>query len=245
VQPAEYVAAVRDHGTALATAAEDALEVPVPSCPEWSMADLVRHVSVVGDFWRQLVDGTIDSPGAFAPDDRPADEALVGSLRVAVDRLVSTLAAADPAAPVWTWSADHSAGFVQRRMAQEFVVHSWDGHHAIGAESPIDADLAVDGVDEFLESFLPRMPVVDDLGDGIHLHATDVDAGGEWLIRVADGSWAPEHRHAKGAFAARGAASDLLLVLWGRREAGDLQAFGDGDVFRRFTDARARASRGR
>ena len=234
MQPTEYVAVVRDQGTRLADVATGALDVPIPSCPEWAMADLVRHVARVADFWRQLVDGTIDSPGAFVPTDRVAADDLVASYRVALDRLVSALAAADPDAEMWTWSADHRAGFVQRRMAQELAVHSWDAHHARGVSEPLDAALAVDGVDEYLEAFLPQIPVIDDLGDGIHLHATDVDAGGEWLIRVQDGVWAPEHRHAKGAFAARGPASDLLLLLWGRRRPEELQTFGDPDVFRRF-----------
>lgn len=233
MQPSEYVDAVAEHGAQLADVAEGALDVPIPSCPAWTMADLVWHVRVVGDFWRQLVDGTIASPGAFARGDRDADDALIASYRVVLDRLVTTLAAADPAAEVWTWADDHRAGFIQRRMAHEIAVHAWDGHHARGREQPIDAALAVDGVDEFLEAFLPRVPVAD-VGDGIHLHSTDVDSGGEWLIRVDDGRWAPEHRHAKGAFAARGTASELLLLLWGRYRAEDLQTFGDPDAFGRF-----------
>lgn len=237
MQPTEYVAAVSEHGTSLAEVADGALDVPIPSCPEWAMADLIWHVSNVGDFWRQLVDGTIASPGAFGSGDRPADDDLVASYRAGLERLISTLAAADPAAEVWTWAADHNAGFIQRRMAQEFAVHSWDGHHARGVEQPIDAVMAVDGVDEFLESFLPNVPVMDDLGAGIHLHSTDVESGGEWLIRVEDGAWAPEHCHAKGAFAARGPASDLLLLLWGRRRPEELQTFGDPAVFHRLADS--------
>jgi uncharacterized protein (TIGR03083 family) len=239
VEPTDYVAAVRDQGSKLADVATGVLDIPIPSCPDWAMADLIRHVSRVADFWRQIVDGTIDTPGAFVPADRAADDDLVASYRVILGRLVAALAAADPAAEVWTWAADHHAGFVQRRMAHEFAVHSWDGHHARGLEEPIDPAMAADGIDEYLGTFLPHVPVVD-AGDGIHLHATDVDSGGEWLIRAEDGTWAIEHRHAKGAFAARGPASDLLLLLWGRRRPEELQSFGDAEVFRRFAASLAR-----
>ncbi|MDQ2839300.1 MAG: maleylpyruvate isomerase family mycothiol-dependent enzyme [Actinomycetota bacterium] len=235
MQPAEYVAIVSEQASLLGDVAEGALDVAIPSCPEWAMADLVWHVSVVGDFWRQLVDGTIDSPRAFGAGDRPADDDLVASYRAVLHRLVSTLAAADPAAEVWTWSADHSAGFIQRRMAQELTVHSWDGHRGRSVEQPIDAAVAVDGVEEFIEFFLPQIPVVD-VGDGIHLHSSDANDRGEWLIRAGDGAWVTEHRHAKGTFAARGPASDLLLLLWGRRRPEDLQTFGDPEVFARFTE---------
>ncbi|MDQ2728983.1 MAG: maleylpyruvate isomerase N-terminal domain-containing protein [Actinomycetota bacterium] len=235
MQPSEYVAIVSEQASLLGDVAEGALDVAIPSCPEWSMADLVWHVSVVADFWRQLVDGTVASPDDVRRGDRPADSDLVASYRAVLDRLVTTLAAADPAAEVWTWSTDHRAGFIQRRMAQELTVHSWDGHHGRSVEQPIDAAVAVDGVEEFLEFFLPQIHVVD-VGDGIHLHSTDDNDGGEWLIRVEDGAWVTEHRHAKGAFAARGPASDLLLLLWGRRRPGDLQTFGDPEVFARFTD---------
>lgn len=46
-------------------------------------------------------------------------------------------------------------------------------------------------------------------------------------VRGGSGGWDIERRHAKGAFAARGPAADLLLLLWGRRPASALQIFGD------------------
>ncbi|WP_200815726.1 hypothetical protein [Nocardiopsis sp. JB363] len=48
-----------------------------------------------------------------------------------------------------------------RRMAQETMVHAWDGLDAIGRSEPLPADMAADGVDEFLTYFLglPAEPV--------------------------------------------------------------------------------------
>ena len=53
----------------------------------------------------------------------------------------------------WTWSSDHSAGFVIRRLAQEIGVHRWDAELAAGIEHTIEATLASDGIDEFLHHF--------------------------------------------------------------------------------------------
>ena len=64
-------------------------------------------------------------------------------------------------------------------------------------------------------------------GDGETLHFHSTDAHGEWVItRTADGIDV-EHAHAKGDVAARGPASDLLLMVWGRKLPEDLEVFGE------------------
>jgi len=97
-------------------------------------------------------------------------------------------------------------------------------------------DLAVDGIDEFLELFAPFKA---DQFDGppftIHLHTTDTD--GEWLIAAGDGAMTVERAHAKGDVAARAGASDLLLMLWGRVDGESLEVFGDHQVLGRFVTA--------
>jgi hypothetical protein len=45
--PDEYVAALRSNARALVTAAREApMDAPVPSCPGWTMHDLLRHLGV-------------------------------------------------------------------------------------------------------------------------------------------------------------------------------------------------------
>ena len=51
-------------------------------------------------------------------------------------------------------ASDKTAGFVLRRMAHETAVHRLDAERAAGREHTIDADLASDGIDEFLFEFL-------------------------------------------------------------------------------------------
>ena len=131
--------------------------------------------------------------------------------------LLETLRSVDPATSVWTFSStNRTAAFWQRRRTQEIAVHRYDAETAAGTPTPIDTALAVDGIDEFLTVFLPRLADnFGDVGDGtVHLHCTDVD--GEWLVARHDGEVVVTAEHAKGDVAARGGASDLLLFLWGR-----------------------------
>jgi hypothetical protein len=47
------------------------------------------------------------------------------------------------------------------------------------------------------------------------------------MLRSEDGRLLVSHEHGKGDCAVRGSASDLLLYLWTRKPASDLEVFGD------------------
>jgi uncharacterized protein (TIGR03083 family) len=208
-------------------------DVAVPSCPGWDMADLVWHVGVVGDLWRHTIEGSLGAPVAFRPGERPERDELATWLDDRLQRMVVTVGGADPAAPVRTWVETVPASFVQRRLTHELTMHAWDADRALERAQPIPLDLAEDGIDELLSSLaFFGVPVPGRLaaGEGIHLHCTDDDlpeGGGEWVVRGPGGSWEVERRHAKETFAARGAASDVLLALWGRAPIEGLSTFGD------------------
>ena len=130
---------------------------------------------------------------------------------------------------------NRTASFWQRRRSQETSIHRYDAELAAGTPSPLDAALAVDGIDEFLTVFLPRLADnFGDVGDGtVHLHCTDVD--GEWLVarRRRRGHGRPRE-HAKGDVAARGQRVRPLAVPLGRVPADALEVFGDADLLARF-----------
>jgi hypothetical protein len=99
--------------------------------------------------------------------------------------------------------------------------------------TPVDRALAVDGIDEFLDVFLPEADTTRNLGNGtIHLHATDGE--GEWLLTVDGAETQVERGHAKGDVAVRASASDLLLMLWRRVSPSGLDVLGDAPVLDRF-----------
>ncbi len=226
-------------GDAAAAAGTDA---PVPTCPGWTVTDLLQHM-VRGDEWaRTIVErgerGDTSRVVPAEPDATITGDALVQAFRDGAAAMIDVLASADPATSVWTFSAaDRTARFWQRRRAQETSVHRYDAESAAGTTTPLDPVMAADGIDEFLVNFLPRLTDnVAALGDAtIHVHCTDVE--GEWLVAQRDGEVAVTAEHAKGDVAARGSASDLMLFLWGRRSADSLEVFGDADLLARFSQA--------
>jgi uncharacterized protein (TIGR03083 family) len=240
MEPAQYVDHLNRDSDALADAAETAgPDVHVPTCPGWTVEDLLRHCAG-GDQWaRTIVEtGSRDTASNTLPDDAPTGAALIPYFRAGAHALARTLAATDPGASVWTFSpADRTTRFWTRRRAHETAVHRYDAQSAAATTAPLDTDLAVDGVDEFLTVFLPRLDrAAAALGTGtIHLHCTDT--AGEWLLTGGADGVVVTREHAKGDVAARGTASDLVLFLWGRVPADRLEVFGDADALARFRDA--------
>jgi uncharacterized protein (TIGR03083 family) len=233
----DHIAAIRAHGERLAGAAEVDLAAPVPSCPGWTAADLVAHVDVICQFWLPLVTGAIADPTDFRPRPAAAASKLVPSFRADVVALADVLAPLEPTMPCWTWSDRHEVGFVQRRMAQEIAVHGWDATLAAGRPQPLEPMLAIDGIDEYLDVFVPaRAGHADGASISVHLHATDAD--GEWVVKMGDGRWSVERAHAKGDVAVRATASDLLLMLWGRRPPDDdaFEVFGEPELLAGFLE---------
>ena len=226
---------LRRDGFALAHAAEGHFDSRVASCPDWNVGDLVWHTGGVHSFWEQIAARRLDDPHDVRPPEPPDDARLLEWFRQGVERLAETLGATDPATEVWTWAPQRNVAFIQRRMAHETAVHRWDAQAAVGAPGAIDPDLAVDGIDEFLDFFLGADPErLGGAGESIHLHSTD--APGEWLVRVEGGRRSVERAHDKGDAAVRATASDLLLLLWRRVDASQLEVFGDRGALDRFLD---------
>ena len=234
-----YLDAIEREGAAMADAAIDHLDAPVRSCPGWDVRALVGHTGTVHRVWRQVVDRRLQSPADIDRSlvDLPPGRDVIEWFREGVTLLVETLGDAEDSQPIWTWSHVKNVSFVPRRMAQETAVHRWDAQSAGGAPRNIESELAADGIDEMLDIHLPSNDLENLKGNGetIHLHRSDGD--GEWLIRLTPEGAQVERGHAKGNVAARGTASDLLLMLWGRIEPNRLELFGDASLLDRYLDA--------
>ena len=234
MEPYDLLAALARDGEAFAeVAAAGDLAAPVPPCPGWTLADLVWHLAEVHHFWRTIVGEQRETWEGYVQPTRPAPADLVEFYRDGLEKTVTVLAAAHPEQANWTWSRQRDAGFVMRRMAHETAVHLWDAQQATGRERSIEAELASDGIDEFLDHFLSADDSAEAVGGSVHLHCTDVP--GEWTVRPQDdGAFAVAREHAKGDAAMRGAASDLLLVLWRRRPLDTVDTIGDAAVAARL-----------
>lgn len=229
--------AVRVESDRLVAAGETAgLDARVPSCPDWSMSDLLGHVGRIQRWQADIVARRVqDAEFSFA--DPPSDPAvLVSWVRDATDLMLEVFAAAPPDASLWTFLGPGTPEFWIRRQAHEVSLHRVDADLAAGVAPQLDGDLAADGIDEFLDVVV-QFRVRDHMtgtGETVHLHRADGD--GEWLVRLTPAGPEVERTHAKGDVAARGSASDLLLALRGRIEPSALEVFGDEAVLSRFID---------
>jgi uncharacterized protein (TIGR03083 family) len=234
VEHGDYVAALRRNGSAAAQAARDIpMETAVPSCPEWEMRDLAHHL---GSHHRWVA-GNLDQPPdgkAFQRrEEPPADDAIPDWLEAGAEMLATKLEATDRTKQCWTWVPfDRSVGFWARRTTHETAMHRWDAQNAGGDADAVEPELAADGVDEYLGILGAfrgrRFPEA----GSIHLHTTDTP--GEWLVRLDAEGIHVTREHAKGDVAVRGPASDVLLVLMGRKTMGATDVFGDAPLFERF-----------
>jgi uncharacterized protein (TIGR03083 family) len=242
MQHDEYAQAIRREGLVLAGAARAAgVHARVSSCPGWNVGDLLSHLGRIHRWvTRLLVDRATDRGKHWSESEPPPlDERLVW-FEQGVTPLADALVDAGPDAKLWTWTPDKTSGFWARRQANETAVHRWDAQLAAGTSEPIDRPLALDGIDEFF-GLIPFWPWADRVrGDGetLHFHCTDGRGGGEgeWLIRLGREELVVSAEHAKGDVAARGSASDLLLFLYGRVPADQLDVFGDASLLARWRE---------
>lgn len=198
----------------------------VPTCPGWSVADLVAHQGMVHRWAAaQLrLDGTPvpDHPEFLASV--PPGELLVW-FTDGVRELTGTLRAVDPDVPALVFLADapRPAHFWARRQAHETTVHSVDALAAelerppSAAEAALDVDVAVDGIDELLTGFFPRgRSELADLAP-LTLAVAPVDSPRAWTVRIEGDRLTTTRGHHPDADATfAGSAAQLYLGLWNR-----------------------------
>jgi uncharacterized protein (TIGR03083 family) len=231
----EYLAVLRREGDAFADSIAQALNAPVASCEPWVGTDLLWHMIEVHYSWKFIAHTHLMNPADYVPRLKPADDDLLAEYRTGLNDLIDVLSSLDPARSCWTWAGVQDIAWVIRRMAHETVVHAWDAHVSAGISSDIEAELASDGIDEFVHVMVKSNIREDEgaLSGSVHIHCTDVD--GEWLIVPTGTSDVVVTReHAKGDCAIRGSAQNVLLALWRRIPMSSLEIIGNADVAAQF-----------
>jgi uncharacterized protein (TIGR03083 family) len=213
--------------------------VPVPSCPGWNVSQLCRHVDG-GLRWANEIVATraIDPPPqealrdlSDAAHDDPAQ--IASALRGAAAALAVTLHGAGPATEIWCPVPGGGARFYARRFAHETAIHRADAALAMGIPFELDADVARDGIEEWLE--LGSMPFHFDVhpwmrellgpGRAISLRANDTDDC--WLLDLTGDAISWRRSDEPAAAELRGPVTDLLLVLYRRMPVTDVILSGD------------------
>ncbi|WP_344580326.1 maleylpyruvate isomerase family mycothiol-dependent enzyme [Nonomuraea roseoviolacea] len=177
----------------------------VPSCPGWSVADLIVHLGGVHrGLTRIIEDGLSGLPDTSdlsflrlpadltgwprpenAPNRGPIPRGLGEWFAEGAALLEERFRAHDPATPAWTWSAERSVGFWTRMQAIEAAVHRWDAESALGAAGPMDPELAADAVTQTFQVMAParRGWTQAPPGLGERYRFRQGDGPGVWTVR--------------------------------------------------------------
>ncbi len=235
------------------------LHAEVPSCPGWTVRDVVVHLGNV-HAWAATVVETASRAEQLNDEPRGSRPRSFREWYVAkAEDLYQVLRQCPPQTPCWNFAFDGGvAEFWQRRQVHETTIHRVDLDEAAGRDSELSPQVAADGVDEVLSVLLRRMhrrgqPVP---LDG-PVQVTASDTGDSWLVtparrldsglsgvaaavvpppptlqRVA----ASDEPAAAGRV--EGSAADLYRRLWHRRAAEELRISGDEALVRAFLGSR-------
>ncbi|MEU0933820.1 maleylpyruvate isomerase family mycothiol-dependent enzyme [Embleya sp. NPDC005971] len=257
----DHISHFRREVRAFEAAARRGLNAPeapvVPSCPEWTMSDLVVHLGGVHRFVARVVVAALAEPppvtdiGIYAlPEDRtgwptpggptptpgPLPPGLVDWFAAGAGELADAFAHTPAARTVWTWSAEQSVGFWLRMQTIEAAVHRWDAEQAVGAAAPVHAELAADAIAQHFEVMVParRERGQAPPGSGEHLRFRQTDGPGDWALRLVGDEVRFGPAEGRGDVELAGTASDLALFLWGRLPVDRLTVTGDRDTADRY-----------
>lgn len=234
----EYIAHLARDGQRLGDLAHANLDAPVPTCPDWTLRDLLVHTGNVHRWFTLASREQTAGPPDFPSCEPDSDEGLPRWIGDGVAELADVFGKLDADTPRWTWfEPNQSAGWYFRRAAHETLIHRIDAERAVGAVTRVDTPLAIDGIDEICDVFIPSSEgqVIGGDGSTLHLHATD--AHGEWLLTLHPNRIAVTRGHADAEAELRGTARDLLLMAWGRDPLGPVQHRGNETVIATFSSA--------
>ncbi|HEX5119379.1 MAG TPA: maleylpyruvate isomerase family mycothiol-dependent enzyme [Pseudonocardiaceae bacterium] len=215
--------ALRAQGELLgAAAARTGLTAGVPSCPGWTVRDLLLHIGGVHRWAATVVREARTEPiGLEQPydivDELPSAGELVDWYRTGHADLVATLETAPADVACWAFMrAPTPLAFWARRQTHETAIHRVDAELAAGAAPAVaPPDVATDGIDELLTGFVPRGDRLRANGNwSLHVHATDTDT--HWLVRISEDRPRVERLAGTADRSVSGPANDVYLALWNR-----------------------------
>ncbi len=238
-----HVAALEREGRVLvATARGVALDSRIPTCPGWRVADLLAHVGFVHRWATSYVE-TACTEMVEEPDEAgilqgaPPEGGRCDWVEEGHAALVRALRRAPADLECWTFlPAPSPLAMWARRQAHETAVHRVDVELASGSSpTPVEEELAVDGIDELLFAIFGRPPrrVADGIEEPVTIELEAAGGAGSWTVRVSGATVEARRGGADGAPAVRvrGTPSDLYLLLWHRRELEGLEVDGSAELF--------------
>ncbi|QYJ05161.1 maleylpyruvate isomerase family mycothiol-dependent enzyme [Nocardioides panacisoli] len=228
---------------------------PVPACPDRNAADLLWHLAEVQAFWGRVIAERPAGPNeTWQPPSRPPDvPGLLARFDECSERLTDSLEEAAPSGTAWSWAPEQTVGFTFRRQAHEALIHRLDAEQTAGCTTPLDPDLAADGVAELMEVMYGGTPPTwsrfTPEGGLVALHLVDVDVRIKVQPGHLDGVDPADGTDVTGPHLVRvettedadttiaGTAGDLDTWLWRRGDDRRIRVTGDPAARARFRAA--------
>lgn len=213
-----------------------------PTCPDWSTADLLWHLTNVHFFWAGilargvLTEAELPAVEAAKPG-RPAGLAELLVLREqATAALLHELARRADAVPCWSWWApDQTVGFTRRMQTYEATMHRIDAELAAGLPTgPIADDVATGAVDHAVDVMWGWMPESASYRPAHVVEFVAADHAGRWLVEI--GEWTRSDGKSNGPRAVRAGTGDPSatvsapvsdLALWAWTRGGSVERSGE------------------
>ncbi|MFV0462622.1 MAG: maleylpyruvate isomerase N-terminal domain-containing protein [Nostocoides sp.] len=235
----EYGAAIGEASTVLrANAGAVSLDTPVPTCPDWSVRDLVVHQGMVHRSAAATLRGEqgwhaadFEADGQASPDVLDwFDDGAAQLLQAVVDAPDDMpghffLRDAGPLRDAWA-----------RRQAHETVIHAVDamaarlGGPPTAAQTWFSPEFAGDGADELMLGFLPRRRSPLRSQTPLTLTVAIQDTGHAWQAEISEEP--PVVRAGRATnpdVVLSGNAREVYLALWNRGT--DIRVDGDDDAY--------------
>ncbi|MFG2341140.1 maleylpyruvate isomerase family mycothiol-dependent enzyme [Streptomyces yangpuensis] len=212
----------------------------VPSCPGWTVTDLVRHLGGVHRFLAHVLRERLTTPPDPAslalprpPGAADGPDALSDWFAQGARELAELFRELGPDTPVWTWSQEQTSGFWLRMQLIELAVHRWDAESATGTPGPLDPAVAVDAVTQSVEVMAPARRTWKQAppGTGERYRFRSTDGPESWTVLFSgDRVLLEPDSTGPVTVEAAGSASDLALFLWRRVPPTALHVTGDTDL---------------
>jgi uncharacterized protein (TIGR03083 family) len=238
VPPTPPILSLPEHGEGIgdaasvmrANAAATALDTPVPTCPGWSVLDLVAHQGMVHRWATAVVTGAESRPATEVEAEARAAVDVLGWLDDGLVDLLNALGGAPADLEVFFFLKDAPPprDAWARRQCHETTIHAVDamaarlGRPPTAAQTWLRPNLAADGIDELLTGFLPRRSSKVRSAQPLTVQVRTSDTGHAWSLRIGEEPTAvsrlPGDSLPDADVTLTGTAAQLYLGLWNRGE---------------------------
>ncbi|MEU7480031.1 maleylpyruvate isomerase family mycothiol-dependent enzyme [Lentzea sp. NPDC042327] len=245
----ERLATIVSETSLLVSAVDGAdLSAPVPSCPGWTVNQLLRHLGYAHRWVAEMVERRVqETDRSFSKAHSVSGYAgettaeLGPWLLEGAQLLADRMSGVRVDEPIAVMAGMAGPRFWGRRMAHETVVHRFDACQALGLPFEVGERVTCDALWEWMTTLLPfiftlRPEASALLGSGV-LRFTATGAE-EWLVDLrGEAPVALRHGEVAADASLSGPAFEVVLALYQRRPVDGFEVTGDAALLEKFLAA--------